>query len=454
MSAGETLKGVQTVHFVGIGGSGMSPLAEILNGQGYRVTGSDAGESDNIHRLERLGIPIARRHAAENAAGADLVVYTSAVPKDNPELLYAVSHGIPLIERGALLGEISLAYPRTVAVAGTHGKTTTTSMLAHILLRAGTDPSVFIGGRLPLIGANGRAGKSDIFVCEACEFQDHYLSMRPAIGLILNVDADHLDYFGSIDGVIASFHAFGERCSSLIVNADDPNTLRAAGGIQAPVTFCGRGENARWRAVNVAAQKGFHRFDALLDGSLFASVSLSVPGEHNVQNALMAIAAAQMCGVTARQVETYLPEFRGAGRRFEMLGTHRGVTVADDYAHHPTEITATLTAAREMGYRRIWAVFQPFTYSRTAAHLDAFAEALSLADTAVVCDIMGSREKNTFGVSSEQIVRRMSHGVYLPDFPAVTEYIVSHAEAGDLVITMGGGNIYYCARQIVQKLGE
>ncbi len=452
MQSSGTLDHIKRVHFVGIGGSGMSPLAEILHEQGYTITGSDWGESDNIHRLEGLGIHIYRGHAAENLGDSELLVYTSAVSSDNPELCAAHAQGVPTIERGALLGEITRRYGNTIAVAGTHGKTTTSSMLSHTLLKADLDPSVFIGGRLPLIGANGRAGKSDTMVCEACEFQDHYLSMRPAVGIILNVDADHLEYFGSLEGVIASFRKFSQLCGTLVVNADDDNTLKAIDGLDKPVVTCGLKDGCEWQAKNITCEDSYFRYDCYHNGEFFVKVTLGIPGRHQVSNSLTAIAAAHLCGVSAEVIADGIADFHGAGRRFEFLGTFKGITIADDYAHHPTEITATLTSAKARGYRRVWAIFQPFTFSRTARHLDDFAKALSIADTAVVSDIMGSREQNTWNVHSDQITAKMDNGMYLADFPAITEYIVEHAEEGDLVVTMGGGNVYYCARMIRDRL--
>ncbi len=449
-----SLDNIRRVHFVGIGGSGMSPLAEILHELGFSITGSDWGESDNIHRLEGLGITIYKGHFAENLGDTELLVYTSAVSGDNPELVAAKERGIPTIERGMLLGEISQRYEKTVAVAGTHGKTTTSSMLSHTLLKADIDPSVFIGGRLPLIGANGRAGKSDIMVCEACEFQDHYLSMRPAVGIILNVDADHLEYFGSLEGVIASFNKFSHLCDTLVINADDENTRKAVDGIDKPIITCGLSDGCEWQAKHVVFNESYGSYDCYHNGEFFAHITLGVPGEHNVLNSLTAVAAAVLCGATADQIADGIADFHGAGRRFEFLGTFAGVTVADDYAHHPTEITATLTAAKAMGYNRVWAIFQPFTFSRTARHLDDFATALSLADTAVVSDIMGSREHNTWNVHSDQITAKMANGVYIPAFPEITDYILENVQEGDLVVTMGGGNVYYCARMIVEKLKE
>ncbi|NLN82439.1 MAG: UDP-N-acetylmuramate--L-alanine ligase [Clostridiales bacterium] len=457
MESNDILQGIKRVHFVGIGGSGMSPLAEILHARGYIVTGSDINESDNIDRLQSLGIRISMKQQAENVGDAQLVVYTSAVNPQNPELVKAAGSGIPTIERGKLLGLITREYPNTIGVAGTHGKTTTTSMLSQILLQGGFDPSVFIGGRLPLINANGRAGGSDIMVCEACEFQDHYLSMNPAVSVILNIDADHLDYFGSLENVISSFRRFaGLARRAVIVNADDENTMRAVEGIAGKqVIRYGLNGDYEWMAKNVRMMDDcFGQYDLYHDGAFFAPIKLGVPGEHNIPNSMAAAAAAFICGADAKHIAYGLETFKGAGRRFEFLGTFNGITVADDYAHHPTEIAATLNAAKGMGYQRVWAIFQPFTYSRTARHLDGFVESLSNADQVVLSEIMGSREENKWEVSSEQITSRISGAVYLRTFPEITEYVVANCKEGDLILTMGGGDIYKCARMIVSGLQD
>ena len=453
----EFLADIQRVHFVGIGGSGMCPLAEILHSQGFTLTGSDVSESDNVLRLRRLGIPVMMPQAAENIGDAQLVVYTAAVRADNPELTEAARRGIPLMDRATLLGKLSRMFPRTVAVAGTHGKTSTSSMLAQILLQANLDPSAFIGGRLPLIDANGRAGKSDVFVCEACEFKDHYLQMNPAISIILNVDADHLDYFGDLNGVIASFRKFATQTTdTLIVNADDPETLQAVEGLtHATVIRYGADIENDWSAQNVTFTDGSYGcYDLYHNGEFVTAVKLGVPGKHNVFNSLGAAAAAYLCGATGEQIAAGLESFHGAGRRFEFLGTVKGVTIADDYAHHPTEIAATLATAKALPYRRVWAIFQPFTFSRTARHLTEFATALSAADTAIVSDILGSREVNEWNVSSEQITEQMENGVYLPTFEEITAFLVPKLEEGDLVLTMGGGDVYKCARQIKAALEQ
>lgn len=453
----ELLRSVKRIHFVGIGGSGMSPLAEILHSRGYQITGSDVNESDNVNRIKALGIPVIMEQKAENIGDAELIVYTSAVNPENPELKAAKEEGIPVIERGKLLGMITHKYSKTISIAGTHGKTTTTSMLSQILLQAQLDPTIFIGGRLPLINANGRAGGGDIMVCEACEFQDHYLSMAPAVSVILNVDADHLDYFGNLDNVISSFHKFAELAkNAIIVNADDENAMKAVERItDKKIIKYGMQDTLDWSAKNCKLNNGaYGEYDLYHQGRFFVSIRLGVPGAHNIGNSMAAAAAAYWCGATAEQIAEGLSTFHGAGRRFEFLGTFNGVTIADDYAHHPTEIAATLDAAKNLGYQRVWAVFQPFTFSRTAQHLDEFVDTLSAADIVVLSDIMGSREENVYGVSSKQITDRIPGALYLPKFQEISDYVSSHADKGDLVLTMGGGDVYKCARMIAQKLGK
>ena len=451
------LENVKRIHFVGIGGSGMSPLAEILHAKGYVLTGSDNNESDNLTRLRGLGIAVTMGHAAANVEGADLVVYTAAVPADNPELVAAAEQGIPTLERAILLGWISRQFTNTVAVAGTHGKTTTSSMLSHTLLTAGTDPSIFIGGRLPLINANGHAGTNDTMVCEACEFKDHYLEMTPAVSIILNVDADHLDYFGDLDGVIASFAKFAALTTGhVIYNADDANTLAAVKDVPAErrISF-GTADGCDWQARNIRTVRGaYGQYDLYCKGEPLCTVELGVPGAHNVLNSLSVAAAATLCGLTPEQIAHGIADFHGAGRRFEFLGTYAGVTVADDYAHHPTEIAATIDAAKKLEHNRVWAIHQPFTFTRTARHLDEFAAVLDKADVAVISDIMGSREVNEWGVHTTQMTEKMRNGVYLPTFPEIAAYVAERVQPGDLVITMGGGDVYKCARMLIALLKE
>ena len=456
MEASALLPGVRRVHFIGIGGSGMCSLAEILHAMGYEVSGSDDLESDNVTRLRSLGISVSLPLAARNIREPEAVVYTVAVSDTHPEMQAAKALGVPVIERAALLGMLTRHYPRSLAVAGTHGKTTTTSMVSQILLEAALDPTLVIGGRLPLIEANGRAGRSDILVCEACEFKDHFLQMAPAVSVILNIDADHLEYFGSLENIIRSFRRFSEQTgSTLLVNGDDANTLRAVDGLEGKtIVRFGLAPENEWAALNITEGGPYGRYDLYHSGTFVAHVALSVPGRHNIANSVAAAAAASLLGASPAQIAAGLLHFGGAGRRFETVGTVRGVTIIDDYAHHPTEIAATLEAAKSLPHRRVWAVFQPFTFSRTARHLDAFADALSAADEAVVSDIMGSREVNTWNVSSSQITDRLPGSHYIPDFEGISRFVSEHVQEGDLVVTMGGGNIYQCARMIRDRLTQ
>lgn len=456
MEASALLPGVRRVHFIGIGGSGMCSLAEILHAMGYEVSGSDDLESDNVARLRALGISVSLPLAARNIRDPEAVVYTVAVSDTHPEMQAAKALGVPVIERAALLGMLTRHYPRSLAVAGTHGKTTTTSMVSQILLEAALDPTLVIGGRLPLIEANGRAGRSDILVCEACEFKDHFLQMAPAVSVILNIDADHLEYFGSLENIIRSFRRFSEQTgSTLLVNGDDANTLRAVDGLEGKtIVRFGLAPENEWAALNITEGGPYGRYDLYHSGTFVAHIALSVPGRHNIANSVAAAAAASLLGASPAQIAAGLLHFGGAGRRFETVGTVRGVTIIDDYAHHPTEIAATLEAAKSLPHRRVWAVFQPFTFSRTARHLDAFADALSAADEAVVSDIMGSREANTWNVSSSQITDRLPGSHYIPDFEGISRFVSEHVQEGDLVVTMGGGNIYQCARMIRDRLTQ
>ncbi len=448
------LENIHRIHFIGIGGSGMRPLAEILHSKGFALSGSDNNESDNLARIRALGIPVFMGHHAENVTGADMVVYTIAVGEDNPEKVAAERAGIPLIERAQLLGYITRQYKNTVAVAGTHGKTTSSSMLSQVLLEADKDPSVFIGGRLPLINANGRSGNSDIMVCEACEFKDHYHEMTPAISIILNVDADHLDYFGTLQNVIASFRKFSEKTTDYIIyNGDDANTVKAVEGLtNAALISYGLSDTNDWYPKNIRTENGAYGvYDLYHKDAFVATITLGVPGEHNVSNSLAVAAAATLCGVTPAQIVDGIAHFKGAGRRFEFVGEINGVTFIDDYAHHPTEIAATIRTAKKMPFNRVWAVFQPFTFSRTARHLDEFAKALALADKVVVSDIMGSRETNEWNVHSTGITDQIDGAQYLATFPEIADFVSQNVQSGDLVLTMGGGDVYKCGRLIMEK---
>lgn len=450
----DLLSHVKRIHFVGIGGSGMCPIAEILYHRGYELTGSDTSESDTLQRVRSYGIPVHMGQKAENIGNAQLVVYTAAVKPDNPELVAAREKGIPTVERSVMLGMVTRKYPDCIAVSGTHGKTTTTALITQILIDAGKDPSAVIGGRLPSIGANGRAGKSGIIVCEACEYVDTFLQLSPAVSIILNIDNDHLDYFKTVDNIIRSFHKFaGQTSRTVIVNGDNPNAMKAVKDITNAqiVTFGFSAEND-YHAEDVEnTARARERFSVVTKDGRRARVTLSIPGRHNIYNALAAFAAADRMGVETDRIVQSLHTFTGVHRRFELLGRFGGITIADDFAHHPTELTATLTAAKQMGFSRVWAVFQPHTYSRTYLLLDDFAKALRIADKVVLSEILAVREKNTYHIYAKDLAAKIPGSVWFPTFEEIADYMVRNAADGDLILTLGGGDIYKCANRIVEK---
>ena len=465
------IKPGRRAHLVGVGGVSMSPLAEVLHGAGMVITGSDMHDSATVEHLRSLGIHVTVGHRAENVAGAELVIRTAAVHDVNPEIAAAREAGIPVFERAQAWGSIMKHYRNALCISGTHGKTTTTSMAAQILFTAGVDLSAFIGGKLPCIGGSGRAGKSDIMVCESCEFVDTFLKLYPDVAVILNVDADHLDYFGTLENVIKSFHKFAEKASrTVIYNGNDSNTRKAVEGISGKemITF-GNTPDCDYYAAQVQHVSGMEtHFIAMHHDKPMGEIVLHVAGIHNVLNAMAAIAAADHAGVPFDAIQKGLCEFRGAGRRFEKVAQVGGITGVDDYAHHPAELTVTLNAAKEMGYRHVWAVFQPFTFSRTAMLLDDFAKALSIADTAVLTDIMGSREKNTYHIFTRNLAEKIPGCVWFPqdeteepndtrkyhNFDQVCDYICKHAQPGDLVITLGCGDVYKISRRLAKELPQ
>ena len=454
MDYNDILSNVKKIHFVGIGGSGMCPIAEILYHKDFQLTGSDTNESDTLARIRSYGIPVSMGHKAENVGDAELVVYTAAVKADNPELVAARAKGIPVVERSVMLGMVTRRYPNPVAVSGTHGKTTTTALITQILINAGIDPTAIIGGKLPFIGGNGRVGKSDTIVCEACEYVDTFLQLYPAISVILNVDGDHLDYFGTVDNIIKSFHQFAQQTSKLlVVNGDDANSMKAVSGItNAEIITFGLKSTDDYYAENIADTKeAKERFSVMKHGKKLADVTLSIPGKHNIYNALAAFAVADQMGVDAESIAASLHQFTGVHRRFEILGKFNGITVADDFAHHPTELTATLTAANQMGFRRVWAVFQPHTFSRTSMLLDDFAKALAIPDKVVLSEILAVREVNTYHIYAKNLADKVPGSVWFKTFEEIADYVTANAREGDLILTLGGGDVYKCANMIVDK---
>ncbi|MCI1964762.1 MAG: UDP-N-acetylmuramate--L-alanine ligase [Oscillospiraceae bacterium] len=457
MEYNDILSKVKKIHFIGIGGSGMCPIAEILLHRGFELTGSDISESDTLERVRSYGIPVFMGQKAENINGAELVVYSAAVKQDNPELVAAREQNIPAVERSVMLGMVTRRYRNAVAVSGTHGKTTTTAMITQILLGAGKDPSAIIGGKLPLIKGNGRVGHSDTIVCEACEYVDTFLQLYPSISVILNIDNDHLDYFGTVENTIHSFHRFAEQTSQLIVaNGDNENTKKAVENIQGrEIVTYGFGHDNDYYADEISdSMRAREQFSVFHHGKKLTQVALSVPGKHNIYNALAAFAVADALGVDAPMIAEHLHRFTGVHRRFERLGEFGGVMVADDFAHHPTEVEATLTAAKHMGFARVWAVFQPHTYSRTYLLLNEFAQALQIADRVVLSEILAVRETNTYNIYAKDLAAKIPGSIWFKTFDEIAGYMVENTKDGDLILTLGGGDVYKCANLIVQKLQD
>ncbi len=468
------------VHFIGIGGISMSGLAEILNKEGFTVTGSDVRESDVTKMLTEKGIRIYYGQVAENLVSEPdtaLVVYTAAISEDNPELLYAKEKELPLLSRAQLLGQIMDNYRYSIAVSGTHGKTTTTAMLAHILLTAEKDPTVSIGGMLDVIGGNIRTGSSPYFVTEACEYTNSYHAFRPYLSIILNIDNDHLDFFHNLENIVKSFATFATKLQDggiLIVNGDMPyleDIRKAVAEKNCRLITFGLGEQNDYRATAILMDEDGHPTYTLIrkpgiaeatgssDGDADSSataaddiegagprVVLSVTGEHNAVNSLSAIAAAEALGIEMGPILAGLRSCSSAKRRFEFKGRlENGVTIVDDYAHHPTEIAATVAVGRSVAKGELWIAFQPHTYSRTKALLPDFAEALSPADHVLIADIYAAREKDDGTVHSRDLEEKLKQlgcdAVYLGDFPTIEKYFTEHCRNNDLLITMGAGPI-------------
>lgn len=471
MMKNSILTGKKHIHFIGIGGSGMYPLAQILHSQGYYLTGSDNNETETLQAVRNMGIPVFMGQRAENIEGADLIVHTAAIMNDNPELIASRNSGVPVLERSELLGIVTSWYDDAICVSGTHGKTTTTSMITQIMYTAKVDLSAFIGGKLPCIHGSGLAGKSEIMVCESCEFVDTFLKLYPDIAVILNIDADHLDYFKTVDNIIKSFHKFAEKTTkAIIVNGDDANSMKAIEGITGKdiITF-GFNDTNDYYPSNINKISGMQTsYTVMHKGDKVCDITINVAGTHNILNSLASVVACLYNNIDIESIQKGLYDFGGAGRRFEKIGVAKGITIVDDYAHHPSEIAVTLKSAMDMGYNKVWAVFQPFTYSRTAMLMKEFKEALSIADEVVLTDIMGSREKNTYNIFTRNLAETIDGAIYFPqdetakpsnerkefNFHQVCDYICKHAKDGDLVITMGCGDVYKCAKMIYKKLSN
>ncbi|MCL2312099.1 MAG: UDP-N-acetylmuramate--L-alanine ligase [Firmicutes bacterium] len=443
------------IHFVGIGGSGMCALASLLFEKGYEISGSDISYSENIRSLNSLGARVFIGHSSKNVKkDVNLLVYSDAIGPDNPEIKSAKNKKIKTFNRGEFLGLFTSAYKNLIAVSGTHGKTTVSAMLTNVLIDSGKDPTSILGARFHRLRGNSCLGNTELCVCEACEYIDNFLYLGPEIGIILNIDSDHLDYFKTFDNVKKSFKKFAQRCKrKLIVNGDDVNSVSVVEDLKLEKVFFGSKENLGFCATNIVVdQNGCPKFDVLKNGEKYLDLYLNISGEHNALNSLAALAVCDDFGIDRYVTKNSLENFRGADRRFVFVGKKRGVSIFDDFAHHPTEIEAVLKTAKQMNFTKVWVVFQPHTFSRTSMFLDKFAKSLSIADKVILTDILPVRETNIYGIKSEDLCEKIDGAIVIRKFEDVADYIYKNAKLGDMVITMGGGDIYKCNKIIYKTL--
>ena len=441
-------------HLIGIGGVSMSSLAEVLQGMGIAVSGSDMNQNKNVQSLMEKGIPVTIGHKAETITKEiEFVVRTAAVHDDNPEIIRAHGLGIPVFERTQAWGAISKDYSNALCISGTHGKTTTTSMCTHIMMAADKDPTVMIGGTLPLLNAGHRVGHGNTIIMEACEYYNSFLSLHPTVAVILNVEADHLDFFKDLQDVQHSFREFALRTPEdgyVVANLDDASTMATIRDIPRKIMTFGLSREADVYAENIEFLGANSHFDIMFKGKLFTDVTLHVPGLHNVKNALAATAAAICLGVRPNAVKYGLAGFNGAGRRFEFKGKYNGADVYDDYAHHPGELKALLDTVEGLNYKRCILVFQPHTYTRTAALFEDFVTQLKRPDVLLLAEIFAAREKNTIGISSAALAERVEGAEFYPTFPELEEELKRKAQPGDIILTVGAGDVYKIGENIVE----
>lgn len=440
------------IHMIGIGGSGMCPIAELLLSRGFKVTGSDKNDNANVKRLESLGITVYKEHNALNVSDADLVAYSAAVPQNNPEMLEADRLNLPKMERSQLLGAITRCYDNVIGVSGTHGKTTVSSMITQILMINKQNPNAVIGGKLPMANSSCVVGNSETLVCESCEFVDSFLQFSPDITVLLNIDNDHLDYFKTMENLENSFKKFVSMGKICYANGDDARVKKVTSDICSKVVTYGFESINDYYPENITAGKRGFCFDVMHCGKKIGSLQMSAPGRHNIYNGLVSFAVCYEMGVSPDGIAEAISQFTGAGRRFEFIGEANGVTVVDDYAHHPTEMTATLQAAKTLDYKKVIVVFQPYTYSRVALLRDGMINALSIADKVFMTPIVAAREENVYGVSSEDVTNALPDAEVVADYDCLAQKMIDSAEDGDLIITMGAGDIYKVAHKILEKL--
>ncbi|MBR3973699.1 MAG: UDP-N-acetylmuramate--L-alanine ligase [Oscillospiraceae bacterium] len=435
------------VHLIGIGGVSMRPLGLVLKGMGLTVTGSDMTSSASTDELIAKGIPVVIGHQAENIKGADCIIRTAAAHNDNPEIAAARAAGIPVFERAQAWGQIMKSYENAICISGTHGKTTTTSMVTHIMMEAQKDPTVMIGGYLPLLHAGHRVGQGDTIILESCEYCDSFLNFFPTLAVVLNIEEDHLDYFKDLGDIEKSFHKFAEIAKSgVLANGDDANTMDAMKGLN--YTTFGLQPHNTIHVRNIADD--FCSYDVICDGEYYCHLNLGVVGKHNAINALAAAGTAWMLGIPGDITSRGLASFHGAGRRMEFKGTYNGADVYDDYAHHPGELAATIDAVRTMEHKRMVFVFQPHTYTRTKALFDDFVRELRRPDQVVLAEIYAARERNTIGISSRDLADLIPGAVFCETLPEVTRWLRDNVQPGDVVLTVGAGDIYRAGEALLK----
>ena len=437
------------IHLIGIGGVSMRPLGLVLRDKGMIVTGSDMNASVSTDELIAKGIAVHIGHRPENIEGADCIIRTAAAHNDNPEIAAARAQGIPVFERAQAWGLIMREYKNAICISGTHGKTTTTSMITHIFMEAHRDPTVMLGGYLPLLKAGHRVGNGDTIIMESCEYCDSFLNFYPTVAIINNIEADHLDYFKDLEAVESSFRKFAglvPRTGYVIANGDDENTVKTLADLHY-ISF-GIGQKNDVHAENLS--EDYRSFDVYCFGKFYTHVHLNVYGRHNVYNALAAAAASYVMSIDGESVALGLASFTGAGRRMEFKGKYHGADIYDDYAHHPGELHALIDAVKTMGYKRIIIAFQPHTYTRTKALFDDFVRELKRVDVAVLAEIYAAREQNTFGISSRDLARQIPNAVYFETLPEVAAHLRSIASEGDVILTVGAGDIYKAGEMLLK----
>lgn len=440
------------IHMIGIGGSGMCPIAELLLSRGYKITGSDKNDNANVKRLKSLGVTVYGEHTADNIKSADLVAYSAAVPQSNPEMIAASENGVPCMERSQLLGVVTRCYDNVIGVSGTHGKTTVSSMITQILLINKKNPNAVIGGKLPIADSSCVVGDSETLVCESCEFVDSFLQFSPDITVLLNIDDDHMDYFKTMENLENSFKKFVSMGKICYANGDDDRVKNVVNDIDSAVVTYGFGEDNDYYPKNITAGKYGFCFDVMRGGERVGHLEMHAPGKHNIYNGLVSFAVCYEMGVEAKGIAEAISTFTGAGRRFEFIGEAKGITVVDDYAHHPTEMLATLQAAKTLDYKKVIVVFQPYTYSRVALLRDGMIEALSVADKVFMTPIVAAREENVYGVKSEDVTDNLPDACVVANYDELAQKMIDSADEGDLIITMGAGDIYKVAHIILEKL--